>query len=82
MLVFFYRNEGRKLRHIITWLLKSWAATKIKRINYVQSYTLQGTAVHKMEEKMVIVEFVPENQNKVEALLKKSEIKEYNIIKY
>lgn len=82
MLVFFYRNEGRKLRHIITWLLKSWAATKIKRINYVQSYTLQGTAVQKMEEKMVIVEFVPENQNKVEALLKKSEIKEYNIIKY
>lgn len=80
MLIFFYKNDGRKLKHIITWLLKSWAATRIRRINYAQSYTLHDNKIKKQEEKAVIVEFNPEQEKKVEALLKKSEIKEYKII--
>lgn len=80
MLIFFYKNDGRKLKQIITWLLKSWAATRIRRINYAQSYTLHDTKIQKTEEKAVIVEFAPENKNKVESLLKKSDIKEYHIL--
>lgn len=80
MLIFFYKNDGRKLKQIITWLLKSWAATRIRRINYAQSYILQENKVYKEEEKAILVEYTPENEKKVEALLKKSEIKEYKII--
>jgi DNA replicative helicase MCM subunit Mcm2 (Cdc46/Mcm family) len=75
MLIFFYKNDGRKLKQIITWLLKSWSATKIRRINYTQSYTLHENKIQKVEEKAVIIEFSPENQNKVEWLLKKSDIR-------
>jgi hypothetical protein len=80
MLIFFYKNDGRKLRQIITWLLKSWAATKIRRINYAQSYTLHDNKIQKTEEKAVIIEYIPENKGKIESLLKKSDIQEYQII--
>ena len=80
MLIFFYKNDGRKLKQIITWLLKSWAATKIKRINYAQSYTIHDNKIQKTEEKAVLVEYTPENEKKVESLLKKSEINEWKII--
>lgn len=81
MLIFFYKNDGRKLKQIITWLLKSWAATNIKRLNYTQSYSLHDNKIQKTEEKAVLVQFNPENQNKVESLLKKSDINEWKIIK-
>jgi len=80
MIVFFYNNDGRKLRYIINGLLKSWAATKIRRINYVQSYTLHENTIQKHQEKMVQIEYTSENEKKVEAMLKKSEIKEFKII--
>ena len=80
MLIFFYKNDGRKLKQIITWLLKSWAATKITRLNYIQSYTLHEDKIQKTEEKAILVEYTPENQKKVEAILKKSDINEYKII--
>lgn len=80
MLIFFYKNDGRKLRQIITWLLKSWAATKIRRFNYTQSYTLLENKIQKTEEKAVIIEYIPENIGKIESLLKKSDIKEYHIL--
>ncbi|MFA7298591.1 MAG: hypothetical protein WC010_03005 [Candidatus Absconditabacterales bacterium] len=74
MLIFFYKNDGRKLKQIITGLLKSGAATKIRRINYAQSYTLHDTKIQKTEEKAIIIEYTPENLGKLESLLKKSEI--------
>jgi len=80
MLIFFYKNDGRKLKQIITWLLKSWAAIKIRRINYAQSYTLHDNKIQKTEEKVVMIEYSAENLAKIEAMLKKSEIKEYNIL--
>lgn len=80
MLIFFYKNDGRKLKQIIIWLLKSWAATKIRRINYIQSYALHDEKIQKIEEKAVIVEYTPENLGKLELMLKKSEIKEYNLL--
>ncbi len=81
MLIFFYKNDGRKLKQIIVWLLKSWMATKVRRINYAQSYVLQDNKVQKTEEKAVIIEFAIENIWKIESFLKKSDIKEYQIIK-
>ena len=83
MLIFFYKNDGRKLKQIITWLLKSWAATKIRRINYTQTYTLHETdnKIQKTEEKAVIIEYIPENLEKLASRLKKSDIKEFRIIK-
>ncbi|MCX6824823.1 MAG: hypothetical protein NTY80_01240 [candidate division SR1 bacterium] len=80
MLIFFYKNDGRKLKHIITGLLKSGAATKIRRINYTQSYILHEEKIQKSEEKAILIEYAPENQNKLEGILKKSEIKEYTIL--
>ena len=77
MLIFFYKNDGRKLKHIITELLKSWAATEIKRINYIQSYTLHEKNIQKTEEKAVLVDYLPENLKKVEAILIKKEITNY-----
>jgi len=62
MLIFFYKNDGRKLKHIITWLLKSWAATSIRRLNYLQSYSLHEDKIQKTEEKAVLVEFTAENK--------------------
>ncbi|MCX6824314.1 MAG: hypothetical protein NT085_04255 [candidate division SR1 bacterium] len=80
MLIFFYKNDGRKLKQIITGLLKSGAATKIRRINYAQSYTLLDNKIQKTEEKAVFIEYVPENEKKIEALVKKSDIKEYSLL--
>lgn len=80
MLIFFYADTGRKLKQIITWLLKSWAATRIRRINYAQSYTLHDTKIHKTEEKAVLIEYTPDNQKKLETLLKKSDINEWKIV--
>lgn len=80
MLIFFYKNDGRKLKQIITWLLKSWTAKKIRRINYLQSYALHEGKIEKTEEKLVIIEYIPENKWKLEAMVKKSDIKEYHFL--
>ncbi len=47
--------DGRKVRQLITMLLKSWAATEIKRLNYVQSYTLNDKSIKKQEEKILLI---------------------------
>lgn len=46
----------------------------------MQSYTLHEGKIQKTEEKAVLVEFSPENQHKVEWMLKKSDIKNYRIM--
>ncbi len=80
MMIFFYTNDGRKLKHIINGLLKSWAATKVRRINYVQSYTFDEDKIKKNQEKMVQIEYIPENEQKLITLLKKAGILTYHII--
>jgi len=47
--------DGRKVRQIITMLLKSWAATEIKRLNYAQSYTINDKSIKKQEEKLLLI---------------------------
>lgn len=47
--------DGRKIRQLITMLLKSGAATEIKRLNYAQSYTLNDKSIKKQEEKLLLI---------------------------
>lgn len=50
-------------------------------MNYLQTYTLHDNKITKEEKKAVLVEYTSENEKKIETMLKKSEIKEYRIIK-
>lgn len=79
MIIFWYPHDGRKLKHLITMMLKSWIATSIKRVNYAQEYTLQDKKIQKTEQKMVIVYFSQENISKIEQTLKKFDITNYHI---
>ena len=47
--------DGRKLRYLINALLKSGIASEVKRLNYVQSYTLVDKTIKKQEEKILII---------------------------
>lgn len=67
-----YPNNGRKLKHMITWLLKSWLATKIQRINYVKSYTLIDKKIVSEEHKLVDIFYKPEDQEKIKNMIKKT----------
>ena len=55
MLIVSCPYDGRKVRQLITMLLKSWAATEVKRLNYAQSYTLKDKAIEKQEEKILLI---------------------------
>jgi uncharacterized protein involved in tolerance to divalent cations len=54
-MLFTFPNDWRKLKKLITWLLKAHLATEIKRINYLQSYTLQENKIVKKEEKLIAI---------------------------
>lgn len=52
---FVYKWNSRDLRKIIMAILRSWTADNVKRINYVQNYTLQEKWIKKMEEKLLLI---------------------------
>ena len=54
-ITFVYKWNSRELRKIILAILKSWMADNIKRLNYVQNYSLQEKWIKKEEEKMVLI---------------------------
>ncbi len=54
-MTFVYKWNSRELRKIILAILKSWMADNIKRLNYVQNYSLQEKWIKKEEEKMVLI---------------------------
>ncbi len=81
MIITYYENNGRKLKQIITGLLKSWLATTIRRINYLQTYTLQDNHIKKEQQKALIIEYIPEKEEKLKNFLQKSGITRYNEIK-
>lgn len=54
-LTFVYRGNSRDLRKIILSLLKSWVADNIKRINYIQNYSVNDKSVKKDEEKLILI---------------------------
>ena len=76
-LICLYRWKSRDLRKIIVALLKSWFATEIKKVNYVQNFVLVDTKLEKTEMKMLVmsteneenlVEFLSKNFPQVERI--------------
>ena len=54
-ITFVYKWNSRELRKIILAILKSWMADNIKRLNYVQNYSLQEKWIKKEEEKLLLI---------------------------
>jgi len=54
-LTFVYRWNSRDLKKIILSLIKSWIADDIKRINYIQNYSMDDKSVKKDEEKLILI---------------------------
>ena len=54
-LTFVYRWNSRDLKKIILSLIKSWIADNIKRINYIQNYSMDDKSVKKDEEKLILI---------------------------
>ena len=71
MIQYRYPQWGRKLRQLITGLLKSGLAKEIVRVNYVQSYILQEGKVCKQEEKLIQIHYDTPNEEKIHAFIKK-----------
>ena len=61
-LSYIYRGKSRELKKIITAILKSWIAEKIKKINYVQDYSLENQKIKKTEEKILLINTQDENR--------------------
>lgn len=55
-LLFVYKWSSRELRKIIVAILKSWVANDVKKINYVQNYTMKDEkTIVKNEEKLLLI---------------------------
>lgn len=54
-LVFSYAGSSRELRKIIVSLLKSWNASKVQKLNYVQNFELKENVVEKSEIKYIVI---------------------------
>ena len=54
-LTFVYRWSSRDLKKIILALLNAWVADNIKRINYIQNYSINDKSVKKNEEKLILI---------------------------
>lgn len=75
---FVYRGNSRDLKKIILAVLKAWVADNIKRINYVQNYTLNDKSVKKNDGKIVMIntkdydklmEFLSKNFPQIERII-------------
>jgi len=67
-----YPNNWRKLKQMITWLLKSWLVQEVQRMNYIKSYTLVDNKIKPEEIKLIEVFHKPEQQEKIEKMISKN----------
>ena len=67
-----YPNNGRKLKQMITGLLKSWLVQEVQRVNYVKAYTLVDTKIKAEEIKLVELMCKPENEEKITKMIAKN----------
>ena len=76
---FIYKWNSRELKKIIWIILKSWIAYNIKKINYVQDFSLEEKNIKKSEEKILLIH--SENQDKLLDFLSKKfpQIEKINI---
>ena len=69
-ILFSYKWTPRELKKIIIAILKSWTADCIKKLNYVQNYTLKEKSIEKAEEKILLIH--TENENNLLEFLAKN----------
>lgn len=77
---FIYKWKSRDLRRIIVSILKSWVADNVKKVNYVQNYSLkEWKGIEKNEEKILLV--YTQDKNKLLNFLTKNfpQIEKVNI---
>ena len=77
---FIYKWKSRDLRRIIVSILKSWVADNVKKVNYVQNYSLkEWKGIEKNEEKILLV--YTQDKNKLLDFLTKNfpQIEKINI---
>lgn len=77
---FIYKWKSRDLRRIIVSILKSWVADNVKKVNYVQNYSLkEWKGIEKNEEKILLV--YSQDKNKLLDFLTKNfpQIEKINI---
>jgi hypothetical protein len=58
------------LRKIIVAILKSGLANNVKKINYVQNYSIKDNKIEKAEEKIILMQ--SDNQDKLIDFLSKN----------
>lgn len=70
LLSIIYVDDGRKLKHICQWLIKSWACTKIFISNYIHSYRASDWKwLTKDQHKLIQIHF--DDPNKLIIMLNK-----------
>ena len=79
-LSFIYKWKSRDLRRIIVSILKSWVVDNVKKVNYVQNYSLkEWKNIEKNEEKILLI--YSQDKNKLLDFLTKNfpQIEKINI---
>ncbi len=66
-----YPNDGRRLKRLILWLLKSGAAKCVQRINYLKSYYIREGQIKQDNEKLLIIKTTVDNLDKLTAMITK-----------
>jgi len=54
-LLFVYRGTSRDLKRVIISVLRSWFANDVKKLNYVNGFSLVDKKINKKEEKIVLI---------------------------
>ncbi len=63
-------NDWRKIRYLITAILKSWLTTHIKKLNYIKSYEIIEDKISKKEENLLRIAKISD-ENKLKIILNK-----------
>ena len=66
-----YPNDWRKLKNLITALLKKKLVACINVLNYAKSYYLREGKIKKDEEKLLLIKFSKEKESELLEFMKK-----------
>ena len=66
-----YPNDGRKLKQLITALLKKKLIACASVMNYAKSYYLREGKIKKDEEKLIFIKFSKEKESELLPFIKK-----------
>jgi len=72
LLITTYPNDWRKLKNFILWLIKSWMAKWVNRINYVKSYYMCEWKLKNEQEKILLIKLPEWNKEKTIWYFKKN----------